>query len=300
MCNGHASWVLQQKRPPSPEASDLASSRLARCQMPPPGWANAKPKKQRRYIAAMLPEDDQVELIAQVAGAGPGVLVGIGDDAAVLAGGVLVSSDMLVDGVHFDRSRLSPRQIGHRAAGANLSDLAAMGGAPTCLIASFGIPVGFHDVQELAAGLADHGVPAGGRRSRPVARAGRVGDGRRSRRQPGAARRRHTRRRPDRQRPAGRAGGVRLHAAGHAAAGGGRAAGEDGARHDRHLRRHRHRRAAAGPRVRDRRADRTRAAAARARGERRAGGRRRRGLRAAGRRAAARAAARMGNGGRAG
>ena len=110
----------------------------------------------------MLPEDDQVELIAQVAGGGPGVLVGIGDDAAVLAGGVLVSSDMLVDGVHFDRSRLSPRQIGHRAAGANLSDLAAMGGAPTCLVASFGIPVGFHDVQELAAGLADHGVPLAG------------------------------------------------------------------------------------------------------------------------------------------
>ena len=215
----------------------------------------------------MLPEDDQVELIAQVAGAGPGVLVGIGDDAAVLAGGVLVSSDMLVDGVHFDRSRLSPRQIGHRAAGANLSDLAAMGGAPTCLIASFGIPVGFHDVQELAAGLADHGVPAGGRRSRPVARAGRVGDGRRSRRHPGAA---------DGGMPgdvlivSGPLGGqaaVRLHAAGHASAGGGRAAGEDGARHDRHLRRHRHRCAAAGPRVRDRRADRTRAAAARARGD---------------------------------
>lgn len=110
----------------------------------------------------MLPEDDQVELIAQVAGGGPGVLFGIGDDAAVLAGGVLVSSDMLVDGVHFDRSRLSPRQIGHRAAGANLSDLAAMGGAPTCLVASFGIPVGFHDVQELAAGLTDHGVPLAG------------------------------------------------------------------------------------------------------------------------------------------
>ena len=110
----------------------------------------------------MLPEDDQVELIAQVAGGGPGVLIGIGDDAAVLAGGVLVSSDMLVDGVHFDRSRLSPRQIGHRAAGANLSDLAAMGGVPTCLVASFGIPVGFHDVQELAAGLTDHGVPLAG------------------------------------------------------------------------------------------------------------------------------------------
>jgi thiamine-monophosphate kinase len=110
----------------------------------------------------MLPEDDQVELIAQVAGGGPGVLFGIGDDAAVLAGGVLVSSDMLVDGVHFDRSQLSPRQIGHRAAGANLSDLAAMGGAPTCLVASFGIPVGFHDVQELAAGLTDHGVPLAG------------------------------------------------------------------------------------------------------------------------------------------
>ena len=146
----------------------------------------------------MLPEDDQVELIAQVAGAGPGVLVGIGDDAAVLAGGVLVSSDMLVDGVHFDRSRLSPRQIGHRAAGANLSDLAAMGGAPTCLIASFGIPVGFHDVQELAAGLADHGVPlAGGDLVRsPVLVVSVTVVGHAD--TPGAARRWHARRRPDR------------------------------------------------------------------------------------------------------
>jgi thiamine-monophosphate kinase len=110
----------------------------------------------------MLPEDDQVELIARVAGAGPGVVMGIGDDAAVLGDGVLISSDMLVEDVHFDRERLSPRQIGQRAAGANLSDLAAMGGAPTCLVASFGIPDGFDDVQELAAGLADHGVPLAG------------------------------------------------------------------------------------------------------------------------------------------
>jgi thiamine-monophosphate kinase len=135
--------------------------------MPPVGRANAKPKKQRRYIAAMLPEDDLVELIAGVAGSAPGVRVGIGDDAAVLDGGLLLSSDMLVEGVHFDRARLSPHQIGHRAAAANLSDLAAMGGAPTCLIASFGIPEGFEEVRELADGLASHGVPlAGGDLSR--------------------------------------------------------------------------------------------------------------------------------------
>ena len=215
----------------------------------------------------MLPEDDQVELIAQVAGGGPGVLVGIGDDAAVLAGGVLVSSDMLVDGVHFDRSRLSPRQIGHRAAGANLSDLAAMGGAATCLVASFGIPVGFHDVQELAAGLTDHGVPlAGGDLVRSpvlVVSVTVVGHA---------------------DKPVRRDGGIPGDVlivsgplGGQAASGytlpvtprlaEGALLAKIGARHDRHLRRHRHRCAAAGPRVRDRRADRARAAAARARGD---------------------------------
>lgn len=116
----------------------------------------------------MLSEDDLVAAIAAVAGGeGAGVKVGIGDDAAVLAGGIVASTDILVDGVHFDRGRLSPRDIGHRAAAASLSDMAAMGAEPLCLLAAFGLPEGFEDVRELAAGMAEHGVPlAGGDLSR--------------------------------------------------------------------------------------------------------------------------------------
>jgi thiamine-monophosphate kinase len=116
----------------------------------------------------MLSEDDLVAVIAAVAGAaGAGVDVGIGDDAAVLAGGIVASTDNLVDGVHFDSGRHTVADIGHRAAAASLSDMAAMGAEPLCLLAAFGLPESFEDVRALAAGMAEHGVPlAGGDLSR--------------------------------------------------------------------------------------------------------------------------------------
>ena len=111
----------------------------------------------------MLSEDDLVAAIAAVAGdAGRGVEVGIGDDAAVLAGGLVVSTDMLVDGVHFDAARMSSADIGHRAAAASLSDMAAMGAEPICLLLALGVPEGFRAVADLAAGMAEHGVPVAG------------------------------------------------------------------------------------------------------------------------------------------
>ena len=88
--------------------------------------------------------------------------MGIGDDAAVLAGGLVASTDMLVEGVHFDRSRLTAREIGHRAAAANLSDLAAMGARPLCLLAAVGVPEGFDELDELTHGLAGHDVAVAG------------------------------------------------------------------------------------------------------------------------------------------
>jgi thiamine-monophosphate kinase len=116
----------------------------------------------------MLSEDDLVAAIAAAAGeARRGVEVGIGDDACVLHGGLVASTDMLVDGVHFDATRMAPADIGHRAAAASLSDMAAMGAEPLCLLASFGIPAGFTAAAELAAGMAEHGVTlAGGDLSR--------------------------------------------------------------------------------------------------------------------------------------
>jgi len=118
-------------------------------------------------LPPMLPEDELLERIRAVAGTGDGLVVGIGDDAAVLDGGLVVCCDMLVDGVHFDSSRRSLRQIGARAAAVNLSDLAAMGAEPICLLAAFGLPPDRGDAGELAAGMASHGVPlAGGDLSR--------------------------------------------------------------------------------------------------------------------------------------
>jgi thiamine-monophosphate kinase len=110
----------------------------------------------------MLPEDALIELVARAAGSGRDVLVGVGDDAAVLAGGLVVSTDVLVEGVHFDRGRLTAWQIGQRAGGANLSDLAAMGARPVALLAALGLPPGFDDVEQLVAGIAGHGVPVAG------------------------------------------------------------------------------------------------------------------------------------------
>jgi thiamine-monophosphate kinase len=121
------------------------------------------------------------------------IAVGIGDDAAVLDGGLVLASDMLVEGVHFRREQ-GAFAIGQRAGGANLSDMAAMGAQPVCLVAALGLPAGFDEAEELTRGIAAHGVPlvggdlvrsdrlvvsiaALGRAERPVLRSGgRPGD----------------------------------------------------------------------------------------------------------------------------
>jgi thiamine-monophosphate kinase len=61
----------------------------------------------------------------------PDVVIGIGDDAAVLAadGLVAVTVDTLVEGVHFPDG-MAPHLLGHRLLAVNLSDLAAMGAEP--------------------------------------------------------------------------------------------------------------------------------------------------------------------------
>ena len=72
-----------------------------------------------------------------------GTLVGPGDDAALVAapdGRVLVSTDMLVDGVHFRVDWASGEQIGRRAALAAMADICAMGAVPTALVVALGAP----------------------------------------------------------------------------------------------------------------------------------------------------------------
>ncbi|MBD2292255.1 thiamine-phosphate kinase [Anabaena sphaerica FACHB-251] len=68
----------------------------------------------------------------------------IGDDAAVLVTeseqSLVVTTDMLVDGVHFSDVTTSPEDAGWRAAAANLSDLAAMGAFPLGITIGLGLP----------------------------------------------------------------------------------------------------------------------------------------------------------------
>ncbi|MBN2453609.1 MAG: thiamine-phosphate kinase [Candidatus Omnitrophica bacterium] len=81
------------------------------------------------------------------------VIQGIGDDAAVIAWKkdkhLLYACDMLVEDVHFRRSAVTPAQIGWKALGRNISDIAAMGGVPRYAVVSIGIdpkiPVSFVD-----------------------------------------------------------------------------------------------------------------------------------------------------------
>ena len=72
------------------------------------------------------------------------VEVGPGDDAAVvkLARGrrEVLTTDALVDGVHFDQAFVPPDAIGHRALAVNLSDLAAMGAEPRAVLLSLALP----------------------------------------------------------------------------------------------------------------------------------------------------------------
>jgi thiamine-monophosphate kinase len=72
------------------------------------------------------------------------VLVGPGDDAAVIVperGAVeVLTTDALVEGVHFERGFVPPAAIGHRALAVNLSDLAAMGARPRAALLSLILP----------------------------------------------------------------------------------------------------------------------------------------------------------------
>ena len=74
----------------------------------------------------------------------PSVIQGIGDDAAVIterAGQwTVLTTDLLTEGIHFDLRTATMSDIGFRAAAANLSDIAAMGGTPQHLLVALAIP----------------------------------------------------------------------------------------------------------------------------------------------------------------
>jgi len=136
-----------------------------------------------------------------------GLRMGIGDDAAVLANGGperfrLVTADLLIEDIHFERRTITPFQLGFKSVAVNVSDLRAMGGVSRFLLYSLALPgdLDFQEIEQFADGIRAAtsrfggvviggdtcrsaagiviSVTAIGETARPVYRSGaRVGDG---------------------------------------------------------------------------------------------------------------------------
>ena len=96
------------------------------------------------------------------------VLIGIGDDGAVIAqpkGKVVLATDIAVEGTHFNREWSSLFEIGAKITAANLADIYAMGGRPEYLLVAAVLPHGFTvpEIQELARGIVDEASKVGAR-----------------------------------------------------------------------------------------------------------------------------------------
>ncbi|HEX6330541.1 MAG TPA: thiamine-phosphate kinase [Actinomycetota bacterium] len=108
-----------------------------------------------------LSEDELVAAISRVlSGEQPGVVLGLGDDAAVLepaSGQQILTTDLLIEGVHFDPASISPHDLGAKAVTVNVSDVAAMGGSPRAAVASIVLRTDVEAawVMELYAGMRD-------------------------------------------------------------------------------------------------------------------------------------------------
>ncbi|MCK9422734.1 MAG: thiamine-phosphate kinase [Bacteroidales bacterium] len=88
----------------------------------------------------------------------PETLKGIGDDAAVIDAGdhvILLSTDLLVEGIHFDLTYMPFKHLGYKAAVVNISDIAAMNGIPKQMTVSIAVSSRFsvEALDELYAGI---------------------------------------------------------------------------------------------------------------------------------------------------
>lgn len=89
-----------------------------------------------------MQEFDYIRWLRERTPTHPRVLVGPGDDCAVLRPSkapLLVKTDMLLENAHFILEQAGPRRVGRKAMAVNLSDIAAMGGTPVAAVVSVGL-----------------------------------------------------------------------------------------------------------------------------------------------------------------
>src|SRR3990172_5949967 len=107
------------------------------------------------------------EIRARVPAPPSWLVVGIGDDAAVVKGErnalEILTTDGLIEGVHFDRRFSTPRDIGWKAMAVNLSDIAAMGGTPRLALVALACPeeTEVEEVDQFYEGLTAAAAPHG-------------------------------------------------------------------------------------------------------------------------------------------
>lgn len=93
------------------------------------------------------------------------LLVPNGDDGAVIAAGdkkIVLSTDMAVEGVHFNLQWSNPQQIGRKITAANLADICAMGGWPKYLLVALAFPKTFlPHLEDLAKGIVEEAKKVG-------------------------------------------------------------------------------------------------------------------------------------------
>ena len=108
-----------------------------------------------------LSETGELALLAELERRG--LIAGVEHDAAVV-GGLVVTQDALVEGVHFLLDRITWRELGFRSAAVNISDLAASGALPEALFVGLALPgeTELDDALALYEGIAEAGVPVRG------------------------------------------------------------------------------------------------------------------------------------------
>src|SRR5712692_749534 len=112
-----------------------------------------------RFERKTMRESEIISRLRSIAQITDDVLVGIGDDAAVIRAAdgrdLIACCDLMVEGVHFRSEWAPPRLLGRKALAVNLSDIAAMGGIPRFAMISIALPPRFGSdfVDELFGGL---------------------------------------------------------------------------------------------------------------------------------------------------